>query len=237
MKEIHAIITFSCIICPHRRRRLDGCFRNLTMYYRPNQQHSRHCWTSRSQTKSSTCTTFAPSDCASNNTFLCPRLPPLLIRNTLFYPHTRYWKTLELKFSLRSLAQTAFRNFETTLLLGHGRGMLNNTTVAEARARLDELVGVTKAVEEIEVRRVHAGAGESQGGQPSNAGQDDTAASQSNLPLDVQLAKTYGLSKQDHELFQLLALQMTARSNLFGSQMLEYADHTSTTVFTDLAKM
>ena len=174
---------------------------------------------------------------ASNNTFLCPRLPPLLIRNTLFYPHTRYWKTLELKFSLRSLAQTAFRNFETTLLLGHGRGMLNNTTVAEARARLDELVGVTKAVEEIEVRRVHAGAGESQGGQPSNAGQDGTAASQSNLPLDVQLAKTYGLSKQDHELFQLLALQMTARSNLFGSQMLEYADHKSTTVFTDLAKM
>ena len=115
--------------------------------------------------------------------------------------------------------------------------MLNNTTVAEARARLDELVGVTKAVEEIEVRRVHAGAGESQGGQPSNAGQDGTAASQSNLPLDVQLAKTYGLSKQDHELFQLLALQMTARSNLFGSQMLEYADHKSTTVFTDLAKM
>lgn len=206
------------------------------MCYRPNQQHSRHCWTSRSQTKSSTCTTFAPSDLQATILFSVP-VSSLLIRNTLFYPHTRYWKTLELKFSLRSLAQTAFRNFETTLLLGHGRGMLNNTTVAEARARLDELVGVTKAVEEIEVRRVHAGAGESQGGQPSNAGQDDTAASQSNLPLDVQLAKTYGLSKQDHELFQLLALQMTARSNLFGSQMLEYADHKSTTVFTDLAKM
>lgn len=206
------------------------------MCYRPNQQHSRHCWTSRSQTKSSTCTTFAPSDLQATILFSVP-VSSLLIRNTLFYPHTRYWKTLELKFSLRSLAQTAFRNFETTLLLGHGRGMLNNTTVAEARARLDELVGVTKAVEEIEVRRVHAGAGESQGGQPSNAGQDGTAASQSNLPLDVQLAKTYGLSKQDHELFQLLALQMTARSNLFGSQMLEYADHTSTTVFTDLAKM
>ena len=155
--------------------------------------------------------------------------------------HCRYWKTLELKFSLRALSATAFRNFETTLLLGHGRGMLNNNTAAEARARLDELVGVTKTVEAIEVHRVQA---------TSNSGVDDSdgavhAASQTEtecadkklLPLDVQLAQGYGLSKQGHELFQLLALRMTARSSLFGTQMLEYADHQSTTVFTDLCSM
>jgi hypothetical protein len=93
----------------------------------------------------------------------------------------------------------AHRNFETTLMLGHSRGLLNTTTAAEAGARLDELTALSAAVDAYELGRIAATAGDSEVG----------------LPIDVRLGEAYSLPKHGLELFQLLTLRQTASSKLF----------------------
>lgn len=137
---------------------------------------------------------------------------------TPFATHEEYWLLLELKFALRSICCAAYRNFESVLMVSHQRGMINSKTAREAQARLNEVMACMAAVEQLEEERSRCEGGAE--------------------PYDLQLAAKLGLAKKPQEIFQLLTLMHTAKTQLFASQMSSYSDYSSPKkLFTDLCSI
>eukprot|EP00039_Didymoeca_costata_P020872 m.342705 g.342705 ORF g.342705 m.342705 type:complete len:1072 (-) comp21748_c0_seq1:59-3274(-) len=131
----------------------------------------------------------------------------------------QYWLLLELKFTLRAMAVSAYQNFESVSLLGRKYTVINSKPAREAQNRLHEILSLLSFIEKAEDMKTNA-----------------DAPNESQLPRDVRLARALSLSRYAHELFQLMTVMATAKTRAFSTQMLAYTDMSSL-LFVELCAM
>lgn len=136
------------------------------------------------------------------------------------YRHNEgYWMHMELKFVARALRAAAYRNYETALLLGHPRGVLNTCSAADNKAQLDAIDALLTETEEKEHTRIAA-----------------TVDAGLPTPRTQRLAEVYKLNRCGEEVFQLLVLAFTGKSRAFRSQVSAYSSDICE-MFADMCKI
>eukprot|EP00040_Diaphanoeca_grandis_P018681 m.98246 g.98246 ORF g.98246 m.98246 type:complete len:1081 (+) comp27046_c0_seq1:117-3359(+) len=126
---------------------------------------------------------------------------------TPFRSHESYWRLIELKFTLRSLRTAVHRNYEATILLGHSRGVIHTTPIENVKAQCDEIDTLLAKVEKSEKEKL-----------------ERTIEGKLPLPRPVRLAQIYNLLPSGLEVFQLLVLGFTAKTESYRSQASAYTE-------------